>query len=167
MSLPVIAPKEWRDRFGFGRYEIAVSHDGATWVGECLAELGFDPVLMQVTDYDPRGTAPGEYLLLPRGQIERWRKVAKEAGSLAAAVAFFKREAAKIELETCECQPGEAAAFDVVVNGEMLGRWGGSNGRRVGPGVLTWTDGRQVATDCGASRRGIFAKARASFPLRH
>lgn len=160
-GLPVISPKEWRDRFGFKRYEIAVSHDGAVPVGECLAELGFDPVLMRVTDYDPRGTAPGDYVLLPRGQIERWRERLRERGSIASALEAVKREAAAIDLEPCECQPSEAAAFDVVVNGELIGHWGGNNGR----GVLTWTDGRQVATHCGADRGGILAVARASFPV--
>lgn len=177
-TFPVVEPSEWPEG-----YRIAFAHEGATWAAAQLCNVvGFEPIVMQVAEAPTGGNgqqAAGEYLLLPWMQEVAWREAEKRHGRhLKAIVADLERgggraveraivaerQAAKIELLEADCHvAGEIAAFDVVVNGRLIGRWVRTTGDG---GSVTWTDGRKVETGaCGGKPDRIIEALRSSVPV--
>lgn len=102
-----------------------------------------------------------------RVQVLAFRRMTRRTNSSSAArqqaADQRRREQAKIELLEADIHlSSEIKAFDVVVNGALIGRWV----MTVTGGSVTWTDGREVPTgSCEGDERQIIEAVRASAPI--
>jgi hypothetical protein len=76
------------------------------------------------------------------------------------------RELASIELLPTDTHAGESSAFDVLVNGRLVGRWADSSQNG---GAVTWLPAAEMVEIGGSDSDlgNLIEELRASVPVRH